>query len=202
MTSAVSFAIFVCFRVATGSADLDFLVWNLALAWVPLAAALAIDDVRSTPLAVQVPLLALWLAFFPNAPYLVTDIIHIDPHGGSFTSILGDVAIAGAAPAGLALGFSSLALVERSLRERFGAGVALAASVASLAVASVGIYLGRVEGLNSWDLIAQPRAVADVLQDLVLDPLRHPLAVAGTLALCAALAASYLRFRRLTELER
>ena len=51
----------------------------MALAWVPFVAALALDDVRSTPLSLQLPLLALWLAFFPNAPYLVTDLIHIDP---------------------------------------------------------------------------------------------------------------------------
>jgi uncharacterized membrane protein len=83
VTSAISLAVVAAYRLASGSGDLDYLLWNLALAWVPFVAALALDDVRSTPLHLQLPLLALWLAFFPNAPYLVTDLIHIDPadHG-------------------------------------------------------------------------------------------------------------------------
>ena len=79
VTSVDQPRVIAAYRLASGSGDLDYLVWNLALAWVPLVAALALDDVRSTPLSLQLPLLALWLAFFPNAPYLVTDLIHIDP---------------------------------------------------------------------------------------------------------------------------
>ncbi len=195
-TSGASAALVVVYRIATGNGDLDFLLWNLALAWVPFVAALAMDDVRSTALSLQLPLLALWFVFFPNAPYLVTDIVHVDPADHTFAGILGDVALVGAAPAGLALGFSSLALVERAVRERFGGRPALVVSVATLVAASVGIYLGRVVRLNSWDLLSRPRVVGHVLHQLVLDPLAHPLAVFGTVALAAVLSALYLRFRR------
>jgi uncharacterized membrane protein len=196
VTSAISVAVLVAYRLAAGSGDLDFLFWNLALAWVPFVAALALDDVRSTPLSLQLPLLGLWLAFFPNAPYLVTDLIHINPSDRSGAGILGDAALVSVAPAGLALGFSSLGLVERSVRERFGARAAVAVSVLSLTAASLGIYLGRVVRLNSWDLLARPRLVGSVLHQLVLDPLAHPLAVAATIALAAMLSVLYLRFRR------
>lgn len=195
-TSVASVALVVAYRIATGSGDLNFLLWNLALAWIPFVAALAMDDVRSTPLSLQLPLLALWLVFFPNAPYLVTDIVHIDPTDHTFTGILGDIAIVSVAPAGLALGFSSLALVERAVRERFGGRLALAISIVSLVVASLGIYLGRVVRLNSWDLLSRPRVVGRVLHQLVLDPLAHPFAAFGTVALAATLAWLYLRFRR------
>jgi uncharacterized membrane protein len=197
LTSAFSVAILVAYRLAAGSGDLDYLFWNLALAWVPLVAALALDDVRSTPLGLQLPLLALWLVFFPNAPYLVTDLIHIDPADRTTTGLLGDVALVSVAPVGLALGFSSLMLVERTVRERFGGRIALAVAVVSLAAASLGIYLGRVVRLNSWDLLTRPRVVGSVLHQLVLDPLAHPLAVAATLALAVTLSVLYLRFRRL-----
>ncbi|HZR91287.1 MAG TPA: DUF1361 domain-containing protein [Gaiellaceae bacterium] len=197
-TSALAVALVLAYRVAAGSGDLDFLLWNLALAWVPFVAALALDDVRRTPLSLQLPLLALWLLFFPNAPYLVSDLVHIDPWDHAATSILGDVALVGAAPAGLALGFSSLALVERSVRERFGGRVALVLSVLSLIAASIGIYLGRVVRLNSWDILARPRTVGGVLHRLALDPLAHPLAAVATVALAATLAVLYLRFRRAT----
>src|SRR5262249_58782716 len=71
------------FRLPFGRQGLDFLVWNIFLAWIPLIAALALDDVRSTPLALNLPLLGFWLAFFPNAPYLVTDLLHVDDFGHS-----------------------------------------------------------------------------------------------------------------------
>jgi uncharacterized membrane protein len=197
VTSAISIAVVAVYRLAAGNGALDFLFWNLALAWVPFAAALALDDVRSTPLRLQLPLLALWLVFFPNAPYLVTDLIHIDPADHSGVGILGDVALVSVAPAGLALGFSSLALVERTVRGRFGGRVALAVSVLSLAAASLGIYLGRVVRLNSWDLLTRPRLVGTVLRQLVSDPLAHPLAVVATIGLAGALSVLYVRFRRL-----
>ena len=196
VTSVASLAVIAAYRLAAGTGDLDFLLWNLALAWVPLVAALAIDDVRSTPLTLQLPLLLVWLAFFPNAPYLVTDLIHINPADRTATGILGDAALVSVAPVGLALGFSSLMLVERAVRERYGGRTALAVALVSLAVASLGIYLGRVVRLNSWDLLTRPRLVGSVLHQLVRDPLAHPLAVALTIALAATLSVLYLRFRR------
>jgi uncharacterized membrane protein len=196
VTSAFSLAILTAYRFAAGSGDLDYLLWNVALAWVPFVAALALDDLRSTPLSLQLPLLALWLAFFPNAPYLVTDLIHIDPADRSATSVLGDVALVSVAPVGLALGFSSLMLVERVVRGRFGGRTALVVAVLSLAAASLGIYLGRVVRLNSWDLLTRPRVVGSVLRQFVRDPLAHPVAVALTVALALTLSVLYLRFRR------
>jgi uncharacterized membrane protein len=192
----LSLAVIAVYRLASHSSDLDFLLWNMALAWVPFVAALALDDVRSTPLSLQLPLLALWLVFFPNAPYLVTDLIHIDPANTSTIGILGDAALVSVAPVGLALGFSSLMLVERAVRERFGGRTALATAVLSLLAASLGIYLGRVVRLNSWDLLTRPRVVGRVLHQLVLDPFAHPLAVFATIALAATLSVLYLRFRR------
>jgi uncharacterized membrane protein len=197
VTSAIAVGMLAIYRIAAGSGDLDYLYWNLALAWVPLVAALALDDVRSTPLSLQLPLLAIWLAFFPNAPYLVTDLIHIDPQDHTAIGILGDAGLVSVAPVGLALGFSSLMLVERSVRDRFGGRLALSVAVLSLVVASLGIYLGRVIRLNSWDLLTRPRLVGSVLHQLVLDPLAHPLAVALTIALAVTLSVLYLRFRRL-----
>jgi uncharacterized membrane protein len=192
----LSLAVIAVYRLASHSSDLDFLLWNMALAWVPFVAALALDDVRSTPLSLQLPLLALWLVFFPNAPYLVTDLIHIDPANTTTIGILGDAALVSVAPVGLALGFSSLMLVERAVRERFGGRTALATAVLSLLAASLGIYLGRVVRLNSWDLLTRPRVVGRVLHQLVLDPFAHPFAVFATIALAATLSVLYLRFRR------
>jgi uncharacterized membrane protein len=197
VASALALTVLAAYRLASGSGDLDYLLWNLALAWIPFVVALALDDVRSTPLRLQLPLLAVWLVFFPNAPYLVTDLIHINPDDRGAVSLLGDAALVSVAPAGLALGFSSLMLVERAVRERFGGRLALLAAVLSLAAASLGIYLGRVVRLNSWDILTRPRVVGSVLHQLVRDPLAHPTAAALTVVLAATLSVLYLRFRRL-----
>ena len=89
-------------------------------------------------------------------------------------------------------------LVERSVRDRFGGRLALTVAVLSLVLASLGIYLGRVVRLNSWDLLTRPRLVGSVLHQLVLDPLAHPIAVMLTIALAVTLSVLYLRFRSLT----
>src|SRR5262249_13747224 len=106
-------------------------------------------------------------------------------------------ALVSVAPAGLALGFSSLMLVERNVRERFGGRPALAVSVLSLAAASLGIYLGRVVRLNSWDLLTRPRVVGRLLHELVLDPLPPPRAWAPPSPLAVTLSVPSLRFRGL-----
>ena len=155
--SGLDLVLVAVFRLAFGSQGLDFLVWNIFLAWIPLIAALALDDVRTTPLALNFPLLGFWLAFFPNAPYLVTDLVHLNDFGHGPAGAIAVVALIAAVPTGLALGFSSLLLVERSMRDRLGPRVALAISVASLVTACVGIYLGRVLRLNTWDLLSRPR---------------------------------------------
>src|SRR5262245_50322448 len=68
----------------TGRAALLFLGWNLALAWVPLLVSVVIAarhaPGRTSSRAATVALGAVWLAFFPNAPYLVTDLIHLRAH--------------------------------------------------------------------------------------------------------------------------
>lgn len=192
--SGLDLVLVAVFRLAFGSQGLDFLVWNIFLAWIPLIAALALDDVRTTPLALNFPLLGFWLAFFPNAPYLVTDLVHLNDFGHGPAGAIAVVALIAAVPTGLALGFSSLLLVERSMRDRLGPRVALAISVASLVTACVGIYLGRVLRLNTWDILSRPRFVAALLHQHLLGP--RPVAITATVALSMLLTVLYLCFRR------
>src|ERR687897_282870 len=76
----------VAFRVAyTGDGTYLNLVWNLVLAWVPFVVALVVYDAsrRGAPTIALVAGGALWLLFFPNAPYLVTDLGHLQSHFGA-----------------------------------------------------------------------------------------------------------------------
>lgn len=159
----------VAFRRAyTGELEYANLVWNLFLAWLPFAFALAAYDLdrRRGRLPGLLALGALWLAFLPNAPYLVTDYMLLRYVGGM--PVWFDVVMLTTfAWTGLVLGFVSLYLVQSIVRRRLGAVAGWACAVASLGLSGLGIYLGRVLRWNSWDLAVQPTAVlADVAERL------------------------------------
>jgi uncharacterized membrane protein len=173
------------------------LIWNLFLAWIPFGLAILIYDrhrAGTRPLRL-VPLAALWLLFLPNAPYIVTDFKHLVP--SPVVPLWVDIVVI-AAPAwtGMLLGFLSLYLVQAVLRSLAGARVAWAAAVAVLGLASFGIYLGRVLRWNSWDVLANPRVLAD-LDGVLVDPR----AIGMTVLLAAFLTSSYLVVYALMRLE-
>ena len=100
----------------------DFLAWNLLLAWIPflLAVALYDSDRRGRTPAVLVILGAVWLVFLPNAPYIVTDFVHIGELPGA--PLWYDAGMTAAfAGTGLVLGLASVLLVQGVVARRFGA---------------------------------------------------------------------------------
>src|SRR5262245_35577229 len=99
-------------RHHTGDPFYGFLVWNLVLAWVPFALALAAyAAARAGARIVTTVLGVLWLLFFPNAPYLLTDFIHL--HESAATPLWYDaLMLASFAWTGLLLGFGSLYLMQ------------------------------------------------------------------------------------------
>jgi uncharacterized membrane protein len=187
----------------TGTLESANLAWNLFLAWIPLVVALAVYDAHRRHVR-PAWLLAgggLWLLFFPNAPYLVTDLKHLASWSGApewFDVVL----VSSAAWTGLLLGFVSLFLVQAVARTVLGPVAAWGVVVGSLALGSFGIYLGRFERWNSWDALTRPRDLAgDVFAGLA-SPLQHPRVIAVTLLFTAFLTLSYLTLYALLELGR
>ncbi|HUF57709.1 MAG TPA: DUF1361 domain-containing protein, partial [Thermohalobaculum sp.] len=119
----------------TGDPYYRFLVWNLILAWVPLVLAVAAyARARRRVDLLVVALLVPWLLFFPNAPYLLTDFIHL---GEGPAPLWYDALMLSAfAWTGLLLGFASLYLVQMILRRALGATVAWIGVVGALGLAS------------------------------------------------------------------
>ena len=160
-------------RVAwTGHPHYLFLVWNLFLAWVPYALAIAIRGLHARRVGSLslVPLFALWLGFLPNAPYLVTDFIHLR-HSDGAPQWFDAVMFASFAWAGVGLGAASLRACAHVVRVRHGALVAAGFVPLAALATGFGIYLGRFVRLNTWDVATKPKAV--LVQ--VLSPLAHPL---------------------------
>jgi uncharacterized membrane protein len=148
----------------TGDPFYRFLVWNLILAWIPLGLALAAHErARRRIDAVVAATAVLWLLFFPNAPYLLTDFVHLgkSPVAPVWYDALMLSAFAWTA---LLLGFASLYLVQIVVRHALGPLAAWACVVGALALASLGVYIGRFVRFNSWDALLHPRAVARVVK--------------------------------------
>jgi len=65
--------------VKSGTLGYIFLVWNLVLAWIPFYFSIIIQNVITK---IKIILFfVLWLMFFLNAPYIITDFLHLRPKG-------------------------------------------------------------------------------------------------------------------------
>lgn len=163
------------FRVQrTGSAEFLFLIWNLFLACIPLLASrvLRAAHERKASDALQLGLFAVWLLFLPNAPYILTDLIHLQPNPtGMFWYDL--AVLLSAAGTGLLLGYSSLFDVQKIFEQRFNALCGWSVAVGALLLSGYGVYLGRVWRWNSWDVLVNPRGLFAQIVDCVINPSMH-----------------------------
>ena len=193
--SAVALALEAVRERQYGATDFRFLVWNLILAWVPLVLALVVYDGyrrRGSVLRLS-PALALWLLFLPNGPYIVTDFVHLSADTRASLWLDG-VELSAFAWTGMLLAFVSLYLVHAVLRHRFGALAGWGAAFCALALASAGVYLGRVKRWNSWDVLTQPGAKLAELHAHIGDPAALAKAFSITVGVTVLLAAAYLVF--------
>lgn len=177
---------FVMLRsIAVGHLSFLFLCWNLFLAALPLLfAMLAYGNVAAGNGRGRVIVWsALWLLFFPNAPYIITDFVHLGSHGD--VPMWFDILMIGSfAWSGMMLGFQSLALMQGLIKQQYGDGAGWGFAVGVLVVSSYGIYLGRFQRWNSWDLFVQPAALfADILSSLA-----HPSTTIQGLALTVGMS--------------
>jgi uncharacterized membrane protein len=174
------------------------MIWNLFLAWLPFVFALAVYDGyrRGTSRPLLAGAALLWLLFFPNAPYIVTDFKHLRVWDDGMPILYDAVMLSAFAWAALALAFTSLYLMQSVGRRALGFVNSWLLVVCVLGVSSFGIYLGRFERWNSWDVFVRPRLVFGEL----LDPLAEKRAVAVTLLFTAFLTVTYLVFYTLMRL--
>jgi uncharacterized membrane protein len=144
----------------------DWMVWNLVLAAVPLALSLGLFRRGVRRRAVWWAGLALWVAFLPNAPYVITDVVHLfDDIRGTQSDL---VILGGHLPLYLtffAIGFGSyvaaLELARRWVKAEAPGLRWVLVELALHGLCATGIYLGRVVRLNSWEILTRPRAVVE-----------------------------------------
>ncbi|WP_414813274.1 DUF1361 domain-containing protein [Paenibacillus sp. Soil766] len=170
-------------QTPSGNRPYLFIFWDTFLAWVPVGIALILDLLFSyTRKKIRAFLIifvgASWLFFFPNAPYLVTDLLHVfvrysfDPTKRFWTDIVfwqHLFTIFTIAMLGLLLGSYSLFSVQNLLRISFGVMVSWIFAILVLLLSSFGIYIGRFIRWNSWDVITRPGYILKELVILLTD---------------------------------
>jgi uncharacterized membrane protein len=176
-----------------GEPAFTFLTWNLFLAWVPFGLSLCVAAVHA--LGGPRPLLwvfgAGWLLFLPNAPYILTDFIHLGRIGGA--PLWFDAALIGTfAAAGLALGLASLLVVHHIVEARSGRIVGWTVAASSLVLSAIGVYLGRFPRFNSWDVLTDPHGLLAVVLQRLADPLGNPFLLQFAVVMSILLLGSYL----------
>lgn len=188
---------------ATHSRHYLLLPWNLLLAWLPLVFALGVHhlhrrgDRKTFRLGV---LAALWLLFFPNAPYIFTDLIHLSTWFSiQFWMDLSLILLV--ALTGFLLGFVSLYLMQEVVVERLGnvAGWIFIAAVAWLT--GFGVYLGRFLRWNSWDVVMHPMDLTHSIGHIAMHPFKDSMPLIFPVMFATFLFLGYLMLYALTHLQ-
>jgi uncharacterized membrane protein len=191
----------VAFRVHyTSKVTFVFLVWNIFLAIIPYGISTLLvlfHEKIGNKWLLTIPFI-LWLCFFPNAPYILTDLFHLKPRPG--VPYWYDLAlILFFAWNGLMLGYASLLDMQVILTRHFNQWIGWTMAIGSLVLGSFGIYLGRYLRWNSWDVISSPK---DLLHDIVvrvIDPLAHQQTYGVTMIFSAFLVVGYLLVFQFTQ---
>jgi uncharacterized membrane protein len=152
------------------------LVWNLFLAWIPFMLAYFAHLVswRRSSLYLVIPVIAfLWLIFFPNAPYMLTDLQDLARRSFDAPLWYDVIIVVWASWTGMLLGVISLYLMQDIIIRTFGRMTGWIFVFVISALSSFGIYIGRFVRLNSWDILQNPTEVAQQILGLVIDPSRR-----------------------------
>lgn len=184
--------------------DLDYgsLIWNLFLAWLPLVFAVFAGDQcrigwkrnwRFWSFTVA------WLLFFPNAPYIFTDLIHLTARFADHVWV-DMIIILICALTGLILGFVSLYMMQSVVTQFFGRFASWLFVTASAALGSFGIYLGRFMRFNSWDVVTKPGRLYHEIGAWSVNGASSPHSIAFLLLFAAFLFLAYLMLYALTHL--
>ncbi len=158
-----------------------WIVWNLFLAFIPFALSFLLYRRKSLSRSL------LWwvafvvfIAFLPNAPYLLTDIIHlIRATRSGYSAFIIVLFFIPLHLFAILTGFQAyvISVMNQShyLRRIGAAHYILWAELITHALSAIGVFLGRFRRYNSWDFVTDPgNIVLSALDDLTS---KRPLAV-------------------------
>ncbi len=144
--------------IRTESPTYIFLLWNLFLAWIPYLTTryfMQEHNGKKIILAQNVFAALIWLAFLPNAPYILTDLFHL--HKARLVPMWFDlIMILSFALTGMVLFFLSFLEFEKKIFPSLPKRLLALIRVAIFIAIGYGLYLGRFMRFNSWDIVYEP----------------------------------------------
>lgn len=149
------------------------LIWNLFLAWIPFMLSYFAHAVswKRASLYLVIPGVAfLWLIFFPNAPYMLTDLQDLARRSAGAPLWYDVIIIVWGSWTGMLLGIISLYLMQDIIIRRFGRMTGWLFVFIISALSSFGMYIGRFVRLNSWDILQDPAETAQEILGIIIDP--------------------------------
>ena len=177
-----------------------WMTWNLFLAFVPVALSVWLFRRQRRRSSLWWLGFCVFFAFLPNAPYVLTDVIHLIEDIREINSVWMITLIV--IPVYLLFilaGFEAYVLSLMNFGyylDRVGQGKwILVAELLTHALNAVGIYLGRFQRFNSWDFITQPDALATSVVEDVLG--KRPLVI--TVITFVVVTGLYWMMKRLTR---
>jgi uncharacterized membrane protein len=190
----------LAFRIYSYNWNFVFLVWNLFLAWIPLLFIKMVwtyEQKHKLPLWLLAGYFLIWLLFFPNAPYIITDFKHL--RGVPENMIWYDaLMIFNFSIAGFLAGLYSIRIVHRIFAHRWNHAVAWLMVMISMLLSGFGIYLGRYGRWNSWDFVTQPKALLKGISSSITDPF----AIKHTFTFSFVMMLLYFAFHIFAELKK
>lgn len=146
----------ICCRIFySGSLLFIFLVWNIFLAWIPFRISFFLIKPGNGKKWKQLLLFGTWLLFFPNALYIITDLVHLEMDT-SVPKWFDAILLFASSVVGLMMAFVSLYRVEKYLEKNINKKWLPMFILSILFLGSFGVYLGRFLRWNSWDIISNP----------------------------------------------
>ncbi len=186
------------FRILyTQSFEFLFLNWNLFLAFIPwfISSIIILKSLQNKKPLLVIMILS-WVLFFPNSPYILTDLFHLGMSSKAplwFDLVL----ILSFAWTGLLFGFVSLMDIEKVMEDFIGKGKSVFFTTAFLFVSGFGIYVGRYLRWNSWDVIVSPFALSSDILNKISHPIYNSRAWGLTLFVGLLLNLIYFSFKLL-----
>ncbi len=177
--------------------DYRFYGWNTFLAVIPYVASTQILKWKKINFSALL-VLTVWLLFFPNAPYLITDILHYEerpPVPFWFDILL----VMSATWNGLILGIVSLINIELFLAKHLKPIWVNVCVFFSLLLCSYGVFIGRFLRFNSWDIVTDPAYLAYTSAHHILLPQRYPKLWVFTLLFAVLLTIIYFTLKKIPQ---
>lgn len=185
----------------THSIIYGFFWWNIFLAFIPFCISTLLY-IRAERAGIHgiflIFTLGIWLLFIPNSPYIITDLLHLRERPGMpfWFDVLMSVSFAWN---GLMLGLLSLLDIQQIISERINKIAGWLFAAFAICLGSFGIYLGRFQRWNSWDIITNPFSLAHDIVHHIIHPISHPRPLAVTILFSVFIGITYLMMKLLTN---